>query len=140
MTVKAAYIPVESVTIESTEIEVEVGVSVQLQATVNPSNATEPDLTWSSSDETIASVDNTGLVKGLRLGEAIITAKAGDKTAQCKVVVTIATGISEIFDNAEGDIEIYDLTGKLVNDRPSELKTGVYIVRQGSKTAKVYVK
>ena len=45
MTVKAAYIPVESVTIESTEIEVEVGVSVQLQATVNPSNATEPDLT-----------------------------------------------------------------------------------------------
>ncbi len=140
VTVKAAYIPVESVTIESAEIEVEVGVSVQLQATVNPSNATEPDLTWSSSDETIASVDNNGLVKGLRLGEAIITAKAGDKTAQCKVVVTIATGISEIFDSAEGDIEIYDLTGKLVNDRPSELKTGVYIVRQGSKTAKVYVK
>lgn len=140
VTVKAAYIPVESVTLESTEIEVEVGVTVQLQATVNPSNATEPDLTWSSSDETIASVDNTGLVKGLRLGEAIITAKAGDKTAQCKVVVTIATGISEIFDSAEGDIEIYDLTGKPVNDRPSELKTGVYIVRQGSKTAKVYVK
>ena len=66
--------------------------------------------------------------------------KPATRLLNSKVVVTIATGISEIFDNAEGDIEIYDLTGKLVNDRPSELKTGVYIVRQGSKTAKVYVK
>lgn len=58
-----------------------------LTATVTPDNATDKTVTWSSDDESVASVSN-GKVKGLAEGSATITAKAGNKTATCSVTVT----------------------------------------------------
>lgn len=55
-----------------------------LTATISPSDAT---ITWSSSDETVATVDATGKVTPKAVGTATITAKAGDKTAECPVYV-----------------------------------------------------
>lgn len=57
---------------------VEVGSTLLLEAIVNPTNATTRTVTWSSSDETIATVSNSGLVSGLSSGSVTITATAED--------------------------------------------------------------
>ena len=62
--------------------------AVTLTATVKPADATDPTVTWTSSNPAVATVDETGKVHAVAAGEATITAQAGDKTATCKVTVT----------------------------------------------------
>ena len=87
-------VAVESVTLDKTEISLEVGgndeaATVILVATVIPDEATNKDLTWTSSDETVVTVVH-GIVRALKEGTATITVttKDGDKEAACEVVVT----------------------------------------------------
>ena len=68
-------------------MELTEGGAGALNATVAPDNATDKTVTWSSSDETVATVDQTGKVSAVAPGEAVITAKAGDKTDTCTVTV-----------------------------------------------------
>ena len=56
---------------------------------MTPSYATNPTVTWSSSDETVAAVDRTGRVTALGGGTAVITARAGSYSAACTVTVTV---------------------------------------------------
>ena len=66
------------------------GASVQLTATVNPSNATDRKVTWTSSDSGVANVMGTGVVTaGSKAGTATVTASAGGKSAS--VTVTVAS-------------------------------------------------
>ena len=88
--VKYGVVVVTSVTLDVQELELVEGETGQLSATVLPDNATDKTVTWISSDESVATVDQEGKVTAVKAGEAIITAKAGDKEAQCKVVVTPA--------------------------------------------------
>ena len=81
-------VPVESITLDKTSLTLKEGATAVLVATVKPDDATDKTVTWSSSDETIATVDNNGKVTGIKEGEATVTAKAGDKTATCKVTVS----------------------------------------------------
>lgn len=78
------------VTLDKATASLHPGDTVQLTATVAPSNANSKAVTWSSSDETLATVDNTGKVTTIKAGEATITASTNDgsKTAIC--VITIA--------------------------------------------------
>ena len=80
-------IPVESITLDTVTQELRVGESVTLVATVGPDNATDKTVNWSSSDGNVAKVEGSGIITGLSVGEATITAKAGEKTAECKVIV-----------------------------------------------------
>ena len=80
-------IAVEGITLDKTTATVEEGATVTLTATVTPDNATDKTVTWSTSDETIATVSG-GVVTGVKAGEVTITAKAGDKSATCTVTVT----------------------------------------------------
>ena len=86
-------VSVSSVSLNTTSITLTLGDrdndSYQLQATVNPSNAENKDVNWSSDNGTVASVDNTGLVKAKAVGDAVITVTTvdGNKTATCKVKV-----------------------------------------------------
>ena len=86
-------VSVSSVSLNTTSITLTLGDrdndSYQLQATVNPSNAENKDVNWSSDNGTVASVDNTGLVKAKAVGDAVITVMTvdGNKTATCKVKV-----------------------------------------------------
>lgn len=81
-------IPVESIDLDrSTMGPLQPGQTGQLTADVLPSDATDPTVTWESSDEDIATVDENGLVTAVADGDAVIIAKAGDKLAVCIVSV-----------------------------------------------------
>lgn len=69
-----------------TEFAVGVGQSVQIKATVYPVDA-EAEVTWSSGDTSILTVDQEGNVKGVKKGNSKITVECGGKTVECKVYV-----------------------------------------------------
>ena len=81
-------IPVTSVTLNSKEEAISVGSAIQLTATVSPTTATNKNIVWTSSNNAVATVDGNGLVKGLSVGSANITAAAGGKSAVCAITVT----------------------------------------------------
>ena len=82
-------VAVESVTLNKTTLSLNVDESEKLIATVAPSNATNQNVTWKSSDEDIATVDGSGKVSAKAKGTAIITVTTvdGNKTATCTVTV-----------------------------------------------------
>ena len=82
---------VESVILNKSELELAVDESEMLVATVNPENATNKTVTWSSVDETVATVDANGKVTALSPGVTIITVTTedGEFTAKCEVTVKI---------------------------------------------------
>ena len=86
--VEGAVIPVASIDMPAT-LDLIVGRTATLSATISPGNATYKGLTWSSSDESIATVDATGKVTAVSIGNATITAYSADasKTASCEVTV-----------------------------------------------------
>ncbi len=88
VTVKNKDVPVTKVSLNKTKIELVEGATDTLTATVSPSNATNKDITWSSSDNNIAKIDN-GKVTAVKEGTATITVttKDGNKKAECKVTV-----------------------------------------------------
>ena len=81
-----SIVSVESITLSSTEKRVTAGESFTLTAQVLPTNATNKTVTWTSSDNSVATV-NQGVVNTLKEGSAVITASAGGKSASCKVFV-----------------------------------------------------
>ena len=91
-TCKVTVNPIDetSLTVEPAELTVYYDESETLTATILPSNASYKTVTWTSDDESVASVDETGKVKGVGLGSATITAtsKNGLK-ASCRVTVAV---------------------------------------------------
>lgn len=83
---------VTSLSLNQTTASLKVDETVQLIATVEPATAT---VTWKSSNEKFAIVDDKGLVTGIASGRAVITATAGDKMATCIVEVGEVTVIDD---------------------------------------------
>jgi len=79
---------VTSVTIDKTALSMNLFESEKLTATVTPADAEDGELEWSSSDPEVASVDENGNISSLKPGTAVITAKAGSKSATCNVSVS----------------------------------------------------
>lgn len=77
---------VTALSVLPTTATIAVGAAETIVPTVTPSTFT--NITWSSSDETKATVSNAGVVTGVGAGTATITATAGGKTATCTVTVT----------------------------------------------------
>jgi uncharacterized protein YjdB len=83
-------VAVESVRITNPSIVLNVGGTTQLITAVYPSNATDQSVRWESDSPNIASINQTGLLTALAIGDAIITAKTndGDFTATITAKVT----------------------------------------------------
>ncbi|MGI6537147.1 MAG: Ig-like domain-containing protein [Caldicoprobacterales bacterium] len=80
---------VQSVKLDKSKLELEIGGEYKLTASVNPSNATNKKVLWSSSDSRVATVDNDGRVKAKAEGtvQITVTTEDGGKTAVCTVKV-----------------------------------------------------
>jgi uncharacterized protein YjdB len=106
----APVVKVQSVSLNETTLPLEVGHIGQLTATVEPNNATNQEVAWTSSNDDVATVDQTGRVFGIDRGEAIITVttRDGNKTADCSVAVKV------------------DVTGVYLNKTILHLDTGVF--------------
>ena len=93
-------IQVSSVSLDKTSLTMTEGESETLTAKISPTNATDQSVTWSSSNESVASVSSGGVVTAKAAGSATITVKTNDggKTATCSVTVksnTVSvTGVS----------------------------------------------
>ena len=84
----ACSVSAEGVTLSRQEVTINVGEDTVITATVMPENATNKNVTWSTSDKTVATVKN-GRITGVKAGSAVITAKTvnGGYTASCAVTV-----------------------------------------------------
>lgn len=77
-------------TLDKTSAVIGVGAQLQLNATVSPENTTDKNVVWASSDPSVATVDENGLVKAIAKGEAKITASSSNgKSAECAVTVSV---------------------------------------------------
>jgi len=88
-TVIVSNISVSGVSLNKSSTSLFVGNTETLSATVTPSDAANKNVTWNSSNSTIATVSADGLVTGISVGTAVITATTvdGGKTASCTVTV-----------------------------------------------------
>ncbi|HWP21778.1 MAG TPA: Ig-like domain-containing protein [Candidatus Cryosericum sp.] len=87
--VTQARVTVTGITINyGTALDILKGDSTYLKATIFPSTATDTTVTWTSSNPNVATIDSTGLLKSVTLGETIITATVSGKSVTIKVTVT----------------------------------------------------
>lgn len=89
--INVTAIPIERIIIPISKWQGTKNETFQLSANIFPENATNKAIIWSTSDESIASVDNTGFVTSVGCGECIITASAADGSgisATCAVTVS----------------------------------------------------
>lgn len=91
--VVANTIPVESIELTPSIATINVGDTTQLTATINPSNATDRELVWTSSNSSVVTVDSNGVITGKSAGTATITAKTknGKVVATSTITVNVPT-------------------------------------------------
>ena len=89
VTVIRRVIPVSSVSVNPASLSMTEGETSVLSATVLPADASDPSVSWSSSDEAVATVSSTGEVTAIRAGVATVTVTSadGEKSAICDVTV-----------------------------------------------------
>lgn len=81
-------VTVNSITLSSTNVSLEVGEELTLQATFTPAEAEVGTVVWASSDDNVASVSQEGKISALTPGETTISVATGDVKAECEVTVT----------------------------------------------------
>lgn len=88
VTVTAARVPATGITLDKTTLSLVSSAPVQLTATVTPENTTD-SVVWASSEEAVAKVSSDGTVTPVADGSCVISATAGDFTAECSVTVSL---------------------------------------------------
>jgi len=151
---------VTEIILSENNISLKEGEFKEITATVFPDNATVSEVTWDSSDESVATVQN-GLILAHKLGSAVIRVEATDGSgvyAECTVYVTDGAGIADVTAdgisiitepfiatvhgaNEDTIIRLFDMSGKMLyqgNDPRVEVaQSGVYILFVNSKTFKI---
>ena len=105
---------VTGVSLNESSVTLLVGNTEQLTATVAPANATDKNVTWTSSNTNVATVSANGLITTISAGTATITAttQVGGYTASCIVTVTPPIDISSDFTDPNFRTAVYALIGK----------------------------
>lgn len=109
--------------LDKTEVSLERDATVQLAATVTPDNADDRTVIWSSNDNGIARVDDSGRVTAISVGTTTITAKTNDGsglTASCTVTVTPKLVQSITMDDETLTLERGDDTRLTVTVTPQD--------------------
>ncbi len=125
----APSVEIYKVTVSPSELILEAGAESSLRSTILPTYKGKT-ATWTSDNETVATVDADGKVTAVRAGTAVITATVAEGyTDSCTVTVNGQTGIEEITE-ANGEAEIlYDLQGRRVTNAGK----GIYVTGSGQK-------
>lgn len=86
---KTENIPVEKISVAPSVLSLTIGETEKIAVSVEPFNATDRSVTFSSGDETVATVDTEGTITAVATGETIITVRSNDggHTAECTVTV-----------------------------------------------------
>ena len=115
-------IEVTAVSLDRTSLNMEIGQTTMLVATVSPADATDKTVTWSSSNASVASVDEKGVVTALQEGSAVITASAGGQSASCLVTVAkkVVPVSSVTLDRTSVTLEIGASTTLVATVSPSD--------------------
>lgn len=86
--IKETEVAVSSVSLSQATAEMIIGETVQLNATVLPSDATDKTVIWSSSKQSVARVNDSGVVTAIAEGASTITASCGGKSATCIITIS----------------------------------------------------
>ena len=89
VTVTKEIINVDKIILNPTNMTLKVGETDQIIATISPENATERELIWTSSDPSVATVNEEGIVVGNKPGTVVITVKTKDGKVKSTTTVTI---------------------------------------------------
>lgn len=116
--VKPYIIPVESISIRDPQITIEENTSSHIYVKIEPHNATDKTAIWESSDESIVTVSQTGTVKGLRPGRAMVTVRIGRHQADCLVNVIPETPDRSFTETVNG------VTFKMIHVKASTFLMG----------------
>lgn len=104
-------VPAEKITLDKTSVTLKKGATTKISATVSPSNTTDTNVTFYSSNDDIATVSDDGVITAVKGGTATITALAGEKSAKCTVTVSVPmTGIK-----ADGSTTKEITVGDIIN-------------------------
>ncbi|MGO1332597.1 immunoglobulin-like domain-containing protein, partial [Cellulosimicrobium funkei] len=107
VTVTDDVVPVEGLSVTPESLEVGVGGTRQLTATVTPANATARAITWASDDADVATVSADGVVTGVGEGHALVTATTADGSRTAYVAVEVTADVPGLvvryaFDETSG--------------------------------------
>ncbi len=139
-----SFVPLQEIVLDSESYEVAIDRTITVIPTLVPSNCTISDLIWTIDDESIATIDEGGVITGASLGKTKVTISPQDnsfmKPVTFNLVVSETGGIGPNVIKESGELEIYNLQGVYVGNNLDQLSKGFYIVRQGSRTEKIAVK
>ena len=119
ITVSKKVVEVSSVELDKTSAQLKAGETVTLTATVKPDDATDKTVTWSTSDSSVATVDN-GVVTAIKVGSATITAKAGDKSATCSISVVPTLVTSVTLDQTNASLRVGETVTLTATVKPDD--------------------
>ena len=92
-------IPVEDIVLSETEIELKEDETKNISCTVYPEKATDKTVVWTSSDNSVATVNSYGMITAVGKGTCTITAKSGDQTETINVTVKSNVDFEKLYDD-----------------------------------------
>lgn len=148
------YVKVENITLNVNNLEIGINESYNLEAEIYPNNSKYKELWWTSSDESIVTVTDTGMVTGLKEGVAVIsvTTEDGHKTANAIITVrkkeptitldkdiyNVLVNNSSSFEVTISDSDILEYDAK-IDDKSIAKIEGDKIIGISEGTAKITV-
>lgn len=94
---QSSYVPVRSLSSESTSIRLKVGKQAAASLKISPQNTTANTVEWTSNDETVATVDQGGTITAVAVGSAQITAETDGKVLIYNIYVEEKTSAAKII-------------------------------------------
>ena len=144
VTVINPVIEAEQIVLNVEKAELNIGQTLQLDATVLPEEVSDKTILWTTSNENVALVSEEGLVMAVSDGEAIITASCGEITADCLIIVLEDAGVESLMANPDLKISVYSVDGVLIkkNYKVEDIKSltkGIYIIVCGKDRYKLSI-